>query len=249
MALGREPYPTDEQVIEAKHKIITLDALSTTVSRLATSEHRSELEEGDALQPAVLHIFDGGMISWGVEIFTHFFRRNTSRWDVQAFAVDYRASPENPAPGPVEDVYAALKKLSANAKDFGVDHERLIIHDYSAGGGRGGHCAAGEGQRTQPAACKADSDHPMLDDGTIGRYGPQWPVTNILAWDENSNKIGWCAYVGEDKAGKDSVDVSIYATQERARVENLVGLPRTYIDTPGVVARVLDNRTRAIKPV
>lgn len=74
----------------------------------------------------------------------------------------------------------------------------------------------------------------MLDDRTIGRYGPDWPARKFLVWDENSNKIGWSAYVGEDKAGKDSADVSIYAAPGRARAEDLVGLPRTYIDTPGL---------------
>lgn len=40
--------------------------------------------------------------------------------------------------------------------------------------------------------------------------------------------------MGKDKAGKDSADVSIYAAPERAGVEDLVGLPRTYIDTCGL---------------
>ncbi|KAK2607879.1 hypothetical protein N8I77_006522 [Diaporthe amygdali] len=73
----------------------------------------------------------------------------------------------------------------------------------------------------------------MLDDRTIGKYGPDWPVRKFLAWDENSNRIGWSAYLGEDKAGKDDADVSIYAAPGRARVD-LAGLPRTYIDTPGL---------------
>ncbi|KAJ0107342.1 hypothetical protein J7T55_015808 [Diaporthe amygdali] len=38
----------------------------------------------------------------------------------------------------------------------------------------------------------------------------------------------------QDKAGKDDADVSIYAAPGRARVEDLAGLPRTYIDTPGL---------------
>lgn len=291
MALGREPYPTDEQVMETKHEITTFDGSSITVSRFATPEHRSRLSEGEALRPAVLHVFGGGMISCSVEVFTPFFRRNTKRWDVQTFAVDYRVAPESPAPGPVEDVYAALKWLSANAKDFGVDPARLIICGDSAGGGiAAGTALLARDRGLSPPLAKQVLIYPMLDDRTIGKYGPDWPVRKFLAWDENSNKIGWSAYVGEDKAGKDSADVSIYAAPGRARVKDLVGLPRTYIDTPGldlfrdedlrfaqsllqadvevefhlypgvphgfessvtpgVVARAVDNRTRAIQSV
>lgn len=235
MALGREPDPAPEEVIETKHEITTFDGSSISVSRFATPEHRSQLKEGEALRPAVLHVFGGGMISCSVEIFTPFFRRNTKRWDVQTFAVDYRVAPENPAPGPVEDVYAALKWLSASAKEFGVDPARLIICGDSAGGGiAAGTALLARDRGLQPPLAKQVLVYPMLDDRTIGRYGPDWAVRKFLAWDENNNKIGWSAYLGEDKAGKDSADVSIYAAPGRAKVEDLVGLPRTYIDTPGL---------------
>lgn len=291
MAIGREPQPAAEQVIETKHEITTFDGASISVSRFATPEHRGPLGEGEALRPAVLHVFGGGMISCNVEIFTPLFRRNTKRWDIQTFAVDYRVAPENPAPGPVEDVYVALKWLSASAKEFGVDPARLIICGDSAGGGiAAGTALLARDRGLRPPLAKQVLIYPMLDDRTIGRYGPDWAVRKFLVWDENKNKIGWSAYVGEDKAGKDSADVSIYAAPGRARVEELVGLPRTYIDTPGldlfrdedlryaqallqagvevefhlypgvphgfessvtpgVVARALDNRTRAIRSV
>lgn len=290
-ALRREPWPTAEQVIETKHEITTFDGSLISVSRFATPEHRSQLKEGEALRPAVLHVFGGGMISCGVEIFSPFFRRNTKRWDIQTFAVDYRLAPESPAPGPVEDVYAALKWLSANAEDFDVDPARLIICGDSAGGGiAAGTALLARDRGLSPPLAKQVLIYPMLDDRTIGMYGPDWAVREFLVWDEDSNKIAWSAYVGKDKAGKDSADVSIYAAPGRARVEDLVGLPRTYIDTcgldlfrdenlryaeallqadvdvefhlypgvphgfessvtPGVVARALDNRTRAIKSV
>lgn len=40
--------------------------------------------------------------------------------------------------------------------------------------------------------------------------------------------------MGEDKAGKDGADVSMYATPGHADMEGLVGLPRTYIGTCGL---------------
>lgn len=74
----------------------------------------------------------------------------------------------------------------------------------------------------------------MLDVRTIGRYGPDWAVREFLVWDDDSNKIAWSAYVGKGKAGKGSADLSICAAPGRARVEELVGLPRAYIDTCGL---------------
>lgn len=106
-ALRREPWPTADQVIETKQEIF--DGSFISVSRFATPEHRSQLKEGEALRQAVLHVFGGGTISCDVEMFSPFFRRNTKRWDVQTFAVDFRLAPESPAPGSVEDVYAGLK--------------------------------------------------------------------------------------------------------------------------------------------
>lgn len=234
-ALRREPWPTAEQVIETKHEITTFDGSLISVSRFATPEHRSQPKEGEALRPAVLHVFGGGMISCDVEIFSPFFRRNTKRWDIQTFAVDYRLAPESPAPGPVEDVYAALKWLSANAEDFDIDPARLIICGDSAGGGiAAGTALLARDRGLSPPLAKQVLIYPMLDDRTIGRYGPDWVVREFLVWDDDSNKIAWSAYVGKDKTGKDSADVSIYAAPGRARVEDLVGLPRKYIDTCGL---------------
>ncbi|KAL1855375.1 hypothetical protein Daus18300_011093 [Diaporthe australafricana] len=233
--IRREPCLPAGQVIQTKHDITTFDGSIISVSRFATPEHRRQPGEGEALRSAVLHVFGGGMVGSNVEIFAPFFERNTKRWDVQTFAVDYRIAPGNPAPGQVEDVYAALKWLSGKAREFGVDPARLIIRGDSSGGGvAAGTALLARDRGLSPPLAKQVLVYPMLDDRTIGRYGPDWPVRKFLGWDENSNKIGWSAYVGDDKAGKDNADVSIYAAPGRARAEDLAGLPRTYIDTPGL---------------
>ncbi|ROV97409.1 hypothetical protein VMCG_06940 [Cytospora schulzeri] len=85
-----------------------------------------------------------------------------------------------------------------------------------------------------PPLAKQVLVQPMLDDRTIGRYRPSWPVRKMLVYSEAYNKFGWECYVRVDKAGREAADVSIYAAPQvpgRAKVEDLVGLPRTYMDT------------------
>lgn len=144
------------------------------------------------------------MVSCNIEIFDPFLRTNAKRWDVQTFAVDHRLTHENPASGPVEDVYAALKWMSANTKDLGVDPARLIICGDSAGGGiTTGTALFDEGQGAQPAACKAGSSLP--DAGRL--------------YDRE---------VGPRPGGQGVLGVGQHQQQD-----HLVRLPRTHIDTCG----------------
>jgi acetyl esterase len=49
-------------------------------------------------------------------------------------SVDYRLSPEHPYPAPVDDAYAALEWLAAEASSLEVDITRLAVGGTSAGG-------------------------------------------------------------------------------------------------------------------
>lgn len=227
-------YPTPEEpIIETKVEIKTFDGATITVSRFAQGKHSAPLQDGEALRPAVYHIHGGGMVCGSVDIFAPQLRRNVAMWDVQVFAVEYRVAPENPAPGPVEDSLAGLRWLSENAESMGVDPARLVVYGDSAGGGiAAGMVIMAKDRGLNPPVAKQVLVYPMLDDRT--RYGPDWPVRDLLTWKEADNVMGWSAYVGADKAGKEEADVSIYAAPGRAKTEDLVGLPRTYIDTGGL---------------
>lgn len=227
-----------DTVLETTHSIPSFDGTAITVTYFATAAQRaaqSGSAEGQPPPPprrAVLHIHGGGFVTGSVEVFAAFTKRNVLNWDTPVFAVGYRVAPENPAPGLVEDCYAALQWLSTHAAEFGVDPARIVVVGESAGGGvAAGLALVARDRGLSPPLAKVVLVYPMLDDRTIGKYdGVDWPTRPFLSWTEAQNEIGWKAYLGEDRAGKADVEVSVYDAPGRATVDDLVGLPSTYID-------------------
>ncbi|KAJ4417922.1 hypothetical protein N0V82_005879 [Gnomoniopsis sp. IMI 355080] len=227
------PHIEDDGILkETAHTVTSFDGVSITVTRWATEAHNAPLGPSEPPRRAVLHIHGGGFITGSVKDFSPMVKRDVLSWDTQVFAVGYRLAPENPAPGPVEDCYAALAWLSAHAAEFGVDPARIVIVGPSAGGGvAAGLALVARDRRLSPPVAKAVLVYPMLDDRTIGRYGEDWPVREFLMWTEPQNAIGWRAYLGEERAGRADAEVSVYDAPGRASVKDLVGLPSMYIDT------------------
>lgn len=58
----------------------------------------------------------------------------TNRSGAKVFSIDYRLAPENPFPAAVEDSYAALKYVSANALSLDIDSDKLVVVGDSSGG-------------------------------------------------------------------------------------------------------------------
>ncbi|RLQ84693.1 alpha/beta hydrolase [Mycetocola zhadangensis] len=99
------------------------------------------LDETDATPqqsklPAVLAFFGGSFQLGGVE-YTSIdatFRSRTADARVIHVAVDYALAPEHRYPTQIEQGYAALRWLVANANDLGIDAERIGINGTSSGG-------------------------------------------------------------------------------------------------------------------
>jgi acetyl esterase/lipase len=140
-------------------------------------------------------------------------------------SVDYRLAPETPHPGPVEDCYAALKWLHANAADVGVDHARLAVLGASAGGGLAAALALLARDRSEVPLVFQLLIYPMLDDRTCAHEEPH-PYTGEFVWNHASNHFGWSSLLGQEPGGP---EVSQYAAA--ARADELKGLPPTFIST------------------
>ncbi|KAB5575287.1 alpha/beta hydrolase fold-domain-containing protein [Coniochaeta sp. 2T2.1] len=225
------PYP--EEVTETKIELARPDGTGEggtfTLSRFATAEQRGELREGEGLRSANIH--GGGFICCNVEIFAPEIARSVASQGVQHFAVDYPNAPEHPAPAAVNTCYAALEWLSAHAREMHIDPSRIVVVGDSAGGGiAAGTVLMARDKGLDPPVAKQVLIYPMLDDRT--HYPDDWPGRTFLTWKAEDNVMGWSAYVGEDKRGREEADVSYYAAP--ARAESLEGLPSTYIDVGGL---------------
>jgi acetyl esterase/lipase len=172
--------------------------------------------------PALLWIHGGGYVIGSADQDDLQVKSIVAQAGCAAVSVDYRLAPETPHPGPVEDCYAALKWLHANAAELGVDADRIAIGGASAGGG----LAAGLGllarDRGEVPLAFQLLIYPMLDDRTV--TAEPHPYTGEFIWTADSNRFGWTALLGREPGG---ADVSPYAAA--ARAEDLAGLPPIYI--------------------
>ncbi|KAK2728499.1 arylesterase monooxygenase [Colletotrichum kahawae] len=131
-----------------------------------------------------------------------------------------------------EDVYFGLRHLSEHAREWNVDPVNIVIMGDSAGAGiAAGVALIARDRGLSPGLRKQILVYPMLDDRT------DVPETaghlKFLAWNTNDNRLAWGAVLGA-KAGDPAAEVSLYAAPGRARVEDLRGLPPTYIDVGGL---------------
>jgi acetyl esterase/lipase len=139
-------------------------------------------------------------------------------------APDYRLAPETPFPGPVEDCYAALKWLSAQADTLGIDARRIAVGGSSAGGGLATALTLLARDRGEVAIKFLFLIAPMLDDRTVTHPTPH-PYTGEFIWTPEANRFGWASLLGHEPGG---ADVSPYAAP--ARATTLEGLPATFIN-------------------
>lgn len=175
-----------------------------------------------ATLPALLWIHGGGYVLGSVEDDDIRARVLAKRINCVVASVDYRLAPEHPFPAPVEDCYAALKWLAANADALDVDPKRIAIGGASAGGGLTAGLALLARDRGEVNVAFQLPIYPMIDD--TNTTPSSHAITEPRVWNRQSNLLGWQAYLGQEPG---SDDVSPYAAA--ARATDLAGLPPAYI--------------------
>lgn len=173
--------------------------------------------------PAVLHIHGGGYLIGSPEMMDASSRQMVVDLGCAIFSVDYRLAPETVFPGAIEDCYAALVWLQANAASLGVDPGRIGVRGESAGGGLAAALALLARDRGAAPLAFQHLIYPMIDDRTAVHPDPH-PFTGDYVWTPTNNAFGWTALLGTAPGGE---GVSPYAAA--ARAEDLTRLPPTYI--------------------
>ncbi|KAF4447449.1 lipase esterase, partial [Fusarium albosuccineum] len=171
---------------------------------------------------AFLYIHGGGLIRGDIAAFDGLVDEYVEKSGVPYLSVEYRLAPEHRYPKALEDVYAGLTCLHANASELSVNSNRIGIHGESAGGGLAAALAIYAREKQGPSITKQILIYPMLDDRIIT---PDVLIKPYLVWSGADNETGWDAYLG-DKRG--TVDVP--ATAAAARLRDPAGLPPLYAE-------------------
>ncbi len=179
----------------------------------------------EASAPALYWIHGGGLVMGSVEMDDDYCAGLAHRLKILVASVEYRLSPDFPYPVPLEDCYTGLRWLHGSAAELGVDGSRIAIGGASGGGA----LCAGLGllarDRAEVPVCYQFLVFPMIDDRNETPMSHQ--ILDSRLWNRTANLIGWNSYL-EGRAG--APDIPIYASASRATVEQLAGLPPTYIN-------------------
>ncbi|WNG33871.1 alpha/beta hydrolase [Archangium violaceum] len=172
--------------------------------------------------PALLWIHGGGYIMGRPEQDDVLCVEFARELGIFVASVDYRLAPEHPFPAPLEDCYAALRWLFAQAGALSVLPERIAIGGASAGGGLTAALAQLAHDRKEVRPTFQLLVYPMLDDRTTTRTDIDG--TSHRAWNQGSNVFGWRAYLGREPGG---AEVPAHAVPSRR--EDLSGLPPAWL--------------------
>lgn len=179
----------------------------------------------EASAPALYWIHGGGLVMGTVEMDDDYCAGLAHRLKIVVASVEYRLSPDFPYPVPLEDCYTGLRWLHGSAAELGVDPARIAIGGASGGGA----LCAGLGllarDRAEVPVCYQFLVYPMIDDRNDTPMAQQ--ILDPRLWNRTANQIGWDSYL-EGRAG--APDTPMYASASRATVEQLAGLPPTYIN-------------------
>lgn len=179
--------------------------------------HRANTATGTL--PCIYWIHGGGLILGSNKGDDPRFDRWCPRLGCAGVSVDYALAPESKYPGPLEDCYAGLRWLHANAEALAIDATCIGIGGASAGAGLAAGLALLVRDRGELPMAFQTLIYPMIDDRQI-TISSQWddPV-----WPPRANRYGWDSYLGDLRGDA----VPAYAAA--ARATDLRSLPPTYI--------------------
>jgi len=130
-----------------------------------------------AARGAILHMHGGGWIAGTPDMMASLCADISDRHGTIVLSVDYRLVPEAPGDAALDDCFAALSWLRAEAQQLGISPDRIAVMGDSAGG----NLAAGIALRARDAGVPVKAQlliYPALDDRT---GGPDAQVDNPYA--------------------------------------------------------------------
>jgi acetyl esterase len=177
--------------------------------------------------PGLLYLRGSGFVLGTIDIADAPACRIADEVDVAVIAIDCRMAPEHPYPAALDDSFAALLwATSWKAIDYGIDPGRVAVLGDGAGGGLAVALSMLTRDRNGPAVVAQFLEAPMVDDSCSTPSMAEF--TDTPMWRSPDLSISWEHYLAEIPRGGGG-DVPLYAAPARAGVEDLVGLPPTWI--------------------
>lgn len=215
--MGAMPMPFEVDLPEVRD--LSVDGQGT---QLAARLYRPSLEGG---LPVVVFFHGGGWVTGSLESHDLLCRLIARESGCAVVSVDYRLAPEHPFPTPLEDCYAAVQWVAANAASLGADGSRLAVAGDSAGGNLAAAVSILARDRGGAKISHQLLLYPVADadfeNGSYTENGQGYFLTKeMMRW-------FWGHYVGS--AALEAGDVPPLAAL--CRVENLAGLPSATVIT------------------
>jgi len=177
---------------------------------------------GEKNRPVIVHTHGGGYVAANTSLYP-FIQTMAQACGCVVVSVDYRMAPETRYPGSLDDNYAALRWVYAQAAALGVDRARIAVGGESAGGGHAAALALRARDRAEIPMLFQLLLYPMLDDRT-GSSQPAPPAMGQFIWNAACNRFGWTALLGVPAGSAHIPPGSV-----PARLEDLSGLPPAWI--------------------
>ena len=155
---GLESAPLPQNMPEMAG--VTQTLIPAGASDLPVRIYRPTTDSG---APVLIYLHGGGLVMGSNHSFEPLARELASASAATLVAVDYRLAPESAPPAQFDDAYAATEWVARNARDLGVDADRLAVVGDSAGGSLAAAVALAARDRHGPAICAQVLLYPGLD--------------------------------------------------------------------------------------
>ncbi len=216
MAANGVERPTDDRIEEIERTIPGPDGAPDVKIRIYMPKDR----KGPG--PGFVNFHGGGFILGDLEMEHPRCLIMAAEGGAVSVGVDYRLAPENPFPDGVEDCYAALQWVVANASDLKIDPAKVAIGGGSAGGNLTAAVTLMARDRGGPQVAFQMLFYPVIDDRC--ETPSMKDGAGLYIWDYQNSLDMWNQYIGKDRK-----NVSPYAAPARAQV--LSSLPPAYVMT------------------